>query len=106
MSDTPLTPAEVQAAEERASKEGYIHHVLVSFDDFWNVVTGGQIDETISARVGRVAKDPVRKHKLLAVVLNHALDWIQPNHGEKAAAGDMERAEAVEKTEGETLGSA
>lgn len=105
MSDVPLTPEQVQEAEQRAAKEGYIHKVLVGFDDFWNVATGGQVDETISARVGRVSKDPQAKHALLAKVLNHVLDWIQPSHGSLAAAGDLERAKAVEQTEDKTLGT-
>lgn len=99
MTDAILTPAQITTQEAQASREGYIHRVLVGFDQFWNVVAGGKPDETISARTRRVVDDPTAKHKLLAKVLNHLLDDIQPNHGAKAEAGDLERAQAVVATE-------
>jgi len=103
MSDVPLTPEQIAEAEARASREGYIHRVLVGFDQFWNVVAGGHPDETISARTRRTVDDPNAKHKLLAKVLNHVLDTIQPNHGAKAEAGDAVRAETVETIEQNAL---
>jgi len=103
--DTPLTPEQVAAAQARAAREGYLHRVLVAFDQFWNVAgTGGLPDETISAHTRRVVDDPNAKHKLLAKVLNHCLDLIQPDHGAKAEAGDLQRAETVTKVEGKALG--
>jgi hypothetical protein len=109
--DTPLTAAQVATAEQRASKEGYIHSVLVAFDDFWNVAGSpvfyqqkGLVDETISAHTRRIVDDPTAKHKLLAKVLNHLLDVIQPDHGAKAEAGDAERAQAVAAVENKQLG--
>lgn len=97
--DTPLTPQQVATQEAQAAREGYIHRVLVGFDQFWNVVAGGKPDETISSRTRRVVDDPTAKHKLLAKVLNHVLDDIQPDHGAKAEAGDLERADSVAATE-------
>ena len=103
MADAQLTPAQLQDAETRAAHEGYIHRVLVGFDQFWNVVFGGQPDETISSRVRRISDDSESKHKLLAVVLNHALNLFQANHGALAEAGDLERAQTVEATEKQAL---
>jgi len=104
MADAALTPEQIALQEARAGREGYIHRVLVAFDQFWNVAgTGGLPDETISAHTRRVVDDPNAKHKLLAKVLNHLLDDIQPNHGAKAEAGDLERAQTVEATETKAL---
>ena len=103
MSDISLTPQQIAFQEGRASREGYIHRVLVGFDQFWNVVLDGKPDETISSRTRREVDDPTAKHKLLAKVLNHLLDDIQANHGAKAEAGDLERATVVESVEKESL---
>lgn len=104
MTDAVLTLPQITAQEAQAAREGYIHRVLVAFDQFWNVAgTGGLPDETISAHDRRVVDDPTAKHKLLAKVLNHLLDDIQPNHGAKAEAGDLERAQTVVATETKAL---
>ena len=105
MSETPLTPEQIQQAEARAAREGWLHRTLVAFDQFWNVAAcAGLPDETISAHTRRVVDDPEAKHKLLAKVLNHMLDVVQPDHGALAEAGDEQRAETVEKTEEGALG--
>jgi hypothetical protein len=86
-----LTPAQLATAQARASKEGYVHRVLVAFDQFWNVAADGLPDETISARSERDAI----KGDFLGKLLTHGLDLIQADHGQKAAAGDLERATTV-----------
>lgn len=102
--DAVLTPDQIAKQQAQAAREGYIHRVLVAFDQFWNVAgTDGLPDETISAHTRRVVDDPTAKHKLLAKVLNHLLDDIQPNHGAKAEAGDLERAQTVTKVEQQAL---
>lgn len=95
-----LTQAQIAAAERQAGNEAYLHRVLVGFDQMWNVVAGGEPDETISSRAERDAQ----KHELLAVVLSKALDIFQRNHGQKAQAGDLERADTVAATEADSLG--
>jgi len=104
-SDQSLTPEQIAYYEARAAKEGYLHRVLVGFDQFWNVVAGGNPDETISARTRRAVDNPEVKHKLLAKVLNHILDDVQPNHGARAEAGDAERASKVLGIEEKALDS-
>lgn len=111
--DTPLTPAQVATQEAQASKEGYVHQVLVSLDQAGNVVGSpifllqkGLPGETISSHVRRIMDDPNAKHKLVAGILNHVLNEIQANHGAKAEAGDLERATAVEDAEKQSLGDA
>lgn len=69
----------------------YVKRVLVAFDVFWNVVLGGNMDETISARAGR-AKDA---GKLWGIWLSGILNWIQPYHVQLAIEHDEERAKDV-----------
>lgn len=96
---TPLSPEQTAYEEKQAAKEGYIHRVLVAFDIFCNVVFfRGQQDETISSHSARAALEG----KLWGIWLSKALDWIQPDHGAKAIAGDVERAENVERIENDT----
>lgn len=93
MSIASLTPQQIAIAETHASEEGYFHRVLVGFDQFWNVTLGGRPDMTISAR----AYLDAQKHDVLAEVLNHALNVIQKNHGQKASAGDEERTDVAQQ---------
>lgn len=97
---TPLTPSQAQAQEAQAAKEGYVHRDLVAFDQGANVLLGGKPDETISSRAARADE----KGKLWGRVLSRFLDFFQKDHGAKAQAGDVERAEAVEKIEEESGG--
>ncbi len=88
---TPLTPDETAAEEQQAAREAYVHRVLVAFDQFMNVVSDGDPDETISARAARAAE----KGKPWGVGLSKFLNLFQKDHGAKAQAGDVERAEKV-----------
>jgi hypothetical protein len=89
---TPLTPAQTATAELCASKEGYIHRVLVAFDIFSNVtLLDGDEDETISSHAERSAI----KGEFLGKILSRGLDLLQHQHGQKAIAGDTERATTV-----------
>lgn len=94
-----LTPAQVAYQEARAEREGYIQPLLVAFDQFANVLFVGSPDETISSRAERDAV----KHKLLAAVLSTALDIFQRNRGQKAQAGDLQRADSIASTEAQSL---
>lgn len=92
---TPLTAGETAQQENQAAHEAYVHRLLVAFDQFMNVVTDGDPDETISARAARAAE----KGKPWGVALSRFLNVFQKNHGAKAQAGDAERAEIVEQLE-------
>lgn len=80
--------------------ERYIHANLVSLDMLGNTLAAGKNDETISSRAQRAADtgNPLGK------ILSKGLDMIQPDHGHKAMAGDIRRAQEVEKTEKDALG--
>lgn len=88
---TPLTPAQTAQQEQQAAHEKYVHRFLVGFDQFMNVVTDGDPDETISSRAARAAE----KGKGWGIELSKFLNHFQKDHGADAQAGDLERAEAV-----------
>ncbi len=90
----------------RAAKEGYLHRVLVAFDQFWNVVLGGDPDETISSRAARWAmrgQGGFWFWRIVARAMVAWLDFIQPGHDLGARAGDLVRAQKVEQTEAASL---
>jgi hypothetical protein len=93
MSDpvTPLTPEQVAYQEARAGKEGYVHRSLVGLDQFTNVLTGGEPDETISSRAARADE----QGKFWGRAMTRFLNFFQSDHGPKAQAGDVERAKVV-----------
>ena len=93
MSDgvVPITPEQEAAQAARAAHEGYIHRALVGLDQFMNVLTDGDPDETISARSARAAE----KGKPWGIAMSKFLDVFQKDHGPKAQSGDIERAQTV-----------
>ena len=91
---TPLTGAQTGMQEARVKQEGYFIRVLIAADMAANVALGGQEDETISSDAALMA----RKHEFVGVVVSRLLDLFQKNHGAKAAAGDLERAQTEEAT--------
>ena len=98
---------QIEKAEENTMREGYIHRFLVAFDIFINVATDGDEDETISSRVRRITdyyKGWTHNPGVwIAKILNAILDFLQPDHGQHAESGDLERAECVEEIEEKAL---
>ncbi len=62
----------------------YFRRLFVVLDQLLNVIFGGDEDETISSRI---AKDRRRGRKF-ACVLCRILDWLDPDHCEKAIERD------------------
>ena len=62
----------------------YFRRLFVAADQLLNVVFGGDEDETVSSRI---AKDRRRGRKF-ACVLCRILDWLDPDHCEKAIERD------------------
>jgi hypothetical protein len=92
---TPLTPAQTETAEVKASQEAYPKRLLIAIDMFMNVITDGDPDETISSRAARAAQ----QGKDWGIAMSKFLDLFQKDHGAKAQAGDVVRAEDVITTE-------
>ncbi len=89
---TPLTPQQAAQQEAQAAKEGWLHRSLVAVDIMANVVIlRGQPDETISSHAARAAE----QGKAWGRAMSRFLDWFQADHGPKAQAGDVERAENI-----------
>lgn len=83
--------SDVAAAEAKAQKEIYPKRVLAAFDVFCNVVFfKGQQDETISTHSWRASLEG----KLWGKAMIWWLNLMQPNHGQHAACGDLEKAAA------------
>jgi hypothetical protein len=91
----PLTPAQTQEQELQAIHEGYLRRLISAADVFANVAGGGQPDMTISSRAALAAKHGSK----IGIALSKFLGDIQPDHGAKADAGDLARAQAVVTTE-------
>ena len=90
---TPLDPAQTETQEQQTAREEYVRRVLVAGDIFADVLAGGPQDMTISTRAGLAALHGNFFGKLLSAFLND----FQKDHGADAAAGDMERAQILEK---------
>ncbi len=99
MSETPLTPEQVQQAETNALHHSYVMRVLKGADELANDLAGGNLDETMSARIGRLAAAGNEFAKLL----ENALDLVQPQHCEKAEAGNLADAQKIEGIEQQAL---
>jgi hypothetical protein len=101
MSETPLTPEQVAAAEANASHEGYLHRLLVGLDQFVNVAFDGKLDETISSRSQQLAEQGNPFGKFMCWWLGK----LQKDHGQLAEAGDLARATAQMELEQRELNS-
>lgn len=88
----PLTPQQQADAQAAVSHENYIRRVLVALDIFVNVIGDGHEDETISSRMARWDREPVGLRHEVGKLISEGLCLIQPNHGARAEAGDLERA--------------
>jgi|SRR5579859_833204 len=83
--------SQVLVQEQRASQEGWLHRMLVAFDIAFNVIVlRGQQDETISTHSWRAQQEG----KLWGKMMCKWLNGFQPDHGFKAASGDLERAKS------------
>ena len=97
-----LSNQQIREYELRAIHEGWLHEDAVAFDQFLNVLAlHGKPDETMSAHFQRLADAGNKFGKFMI----WWLDKIQSEHGQRAQAGDLERAETVEDTEAGSLGT-
>lgn len=69
----------------------YMWNILISIDQFFNVLLGGSPDETISSRLGkwkRKYKDNKNIRYYIAIVLGFWLNKIDSNHLNKSIEDD------------------
>jgi hypothetical protein len=94
---TPLTTAQTAVQENEAAHDNPIIDVLIDTDVFASEITGGQPNITISTRLADDAVDGHGVSKEVGKIGSDILDVFQPDHGAKAAAGDLERADEAAK---------
>lgn len=84
------SPADVPIQEAKAARESWLRRIPVAFDIAINVILlNGEQDETISTHAWRASLEGKMWGRWMSAWLNL---W-QPNHGQKAACGDLERAQ-------------
>ena len=71
----------------------WVYNVLIAVDQLGNAVTGGNPDETISSRLGKVKRAQGGKLDRwtwygVARPLDAMLEWIDPNHSLEAIEDD------------------
>lgn len=90
--------------EAQAAKEGYVRRLPVDADIAIDEALGGPMDETISSRMRRWSLMPSGIRQKIGKAICWGLDKFQKYHGEKAQAGDIERAKNVIAIEEKSLG--
>ena len=86
----------------------YLVNILISLDQFGNSLTGGDPDETISSRVGRIkvkwgGKIPL--FRPITRITDKILDKIDPNHSIDAIEHDEGSDGLVDLPEDNSRGS-
>ncbi len=93
--ETPLTPEQEADAAKSALAEGYFYKILKAQDEDLNVITGGNLGQSISSRVGLDAA----KGDKGAIAFAEFLDLFEANHSVKAEVADEVQAERVVQAE-------
>ncbi|VVB52081.1 Uncharacterised protein [uncultured archaeon] len=107
---TPLSnpdQPQVIAWGQKALTHNYVQRVLCGLDQFLNVLTYGNLDETMSARSSRWFRSKGYEWfawRKFAQFMCWWLDAVQSLHGLKAEAGDLARAMKIVNLERADLG--
>jgi hypothetical protein len=75
----------------------WILNILISIDQFGNTILGGDPDETISSRLGKMKEKyggSIPWYRPLSKIVDYGLDKIDPNHSIDAIEHD-EGTEAI-----------
>ena len=71
----------------------FSRYIALAFDVFWNVITGGTVGITMSARAGVAETKGQRWGKAMSTFLS----WMEKDHCQLAIQGDIDRAKSVIK---------
>lgn len=88
---TPLTPDQASQVAKRALREGYLYRVVKGLDEFGNVITGGNLGQSLSSRIGLDAA----KGDHGAIALAEFLNCFEANHCVLAERADEAQAQLV-----------
>ena len=78
----------------------WLLNILISIDQFGNTITGGDPDETISSRLGKMKVKHggrIPWYRPLSKVVDFGLDKIDPNHSIDAIEKDEGKDAIVDK---------
>jgi len=78
----------------------YMLNLLISVDQLGNVIFGGDPDETISSRLGKIKKKHGGKipwSRPVCKIIDAGLDKIDPNHSIEAIEDDEGKNAIVDK---------
>ena len=78
----------------------YFYNVLVSIDQFANTLLGGDMDETISSRMGKIKRKGggrIPRWRIITRLADWALDKIDPGHSTKAIEEDEGKDAVLDK---------
>ena len=92
---TPLTPEQASLVAKKALREGYFYRLVKGLDEFGNVVTDGNLGQSISSRIGLDAA----KGDHGAIAMAEFLNLFEANHCVLAEKADEAQAELVVATE-------
>lgn len=104
MSDpiTPLTPEQTAKAEAKSAKHGYVVRNLISVDQLGETLVDGPNDTTISGESAIAAQNDKGLKGWVGRSMSRFLNLFQKDHGAKAVAGDLERAQTAGKIDEES----
>ena len=69
----------------------YMLNNFIAWDQRWNARLGGDPDETISSRLGKIKTangGKIPRHRVFSRLLDRFLDAVDPNHSIKAIEAD------------------
>lgn len=73
----------------------YFINIVIAIDQLCNAILGGDPDETISSRLGKVVARNAESNNL-AWLICYVLDWIDPGHCRDAIEKDEGKDEVIE----------
>lgn len=106
-SPAQVSEVQIKGWAAKAISHNYFQRLLCGFDQFMNVIFGGNLGETISARTSRYIRSKAPEFflwKWAATWIIWLCDLVQAMHGVKAEAGDLVRAMTVVNAERTDLG--
>lgn len=88
---TPLTPEQASLVAKKSLREGYLYRVIKGLDEFGNVLTDGNLGQSLSSRIGLDAA----KGDHGAIALAEFLNLFEANHCVLAERSDEAQAQLV-----------
>ena len=75
----------------------YLLNLFIAKDQLWNARLGGDPDETVSSRIGKLEKKGIPKHRIFTRVLARMLNKVDDNHCVEAIEEDEGKDAIIDK---------